>query len=113
MESQEKSNALVIFNTSTQHTWLIATEIRLYCILDDLKKSKPHINWSLHKNDIIKNNRIAIDLVINNKSKNTGLIDIGQKHNRWLFSKKLFLSQPIDTMIKKLLQRSMILKEFK
>ena len=112
-EAPERSNALLIFNISSQHTWLVATEKRLYCILDDIRKPKPHINWSMKREDIIQNNRIAICLRVKDKNRNTGLIDIGEKHKGWLFSKKLFLSQPIETMIKKILERSMLLHEFK
>jgi hypothetical protein len=112
-ESPERSNALLIFSTPYQHTWLVVTEKRLYCILDDLRKQEPHINWSMKSDDIIRDGKIVLPINVRNKSKDTGLVDFGRKHEDWLFSRKLFLSQPVDTMIKKILQRSMILKEFR
>ena len=112
-ESLERSNALLFFNTPNQHTWLVATEQRLYCIIDDLRKSRLHINWSIKKDDIVSGNKIVLPLNVREKTKKTGMVDIGKKHRGWLFTQKLFLSQPVDTMIKKLLQRSMILHEFK
>lgn len=111
-ESPEKSNSLLIFNTSSQQTWLIATEMRLYCILDDLRKPTLHINWSINRDQIIQNNKIIIDLNTRDKTENTGLLDIGKYHNKWLFSKKLFLRESIITMLKTMLTKSMLEKKF-
>jgi hypothetical protein len=113
IESPEKCNGLLIFNTPNQHTWLIASNVRLYCILDDLRKQEPHINWSLGREKIINNQKITIDIKSRDKNSDTGLLDIGEEHKNWLYSKKLFISHSITTMVNKLLTRSMILNEFK
>ena len=112
VEKPLESGALIIFMTARQHTWLVCSEARLYCVLDDLDKPNPHINWSLPKASIISEGKVSLPLRIREKNRNTGLIDIGEQHKGWLFSKKIFVSRrPIDTMIRKLIARQMIYKE--
>ena len=41
------AEALLIFQTSKQQTWLVATRTRLYCVLDDLRRSFRPVRWSL------------------------------------------------------------------
>ena len=110
-EDTQKADALIIFMTSRQHTWLVCTEERLYCILDDLKNKRPHINWSLPKSELVHDSKLIIKINSRNKTADTGLVDIGENHRGWLYSKKLFLSQPIETMIRKLISRQILLHE--
>ncbi len=111
-ESPSKSNALLIFDTSKQKTWLVATEKRLYCVLDDLRKQQPHINWSMKKDDIIQNNNINIEIKIHEKSYSSGLVDISGSHKNWLYSKRLFLDEPINAKINDTLNNSMLKGSF-
>jgi hypothetical protein len=46
-EKPEQAKTLLFFDTQRQRTWLVATPFRLYCILDDVRKPEPHINWSM------------------------------------------------------------------
>lgn len=86
----ENTDSLLIFETSKQRTWLVASPKRLYCILDDIREVEPNINWSMKKDKLIQNNILAIELKIKDKSNKTGLIDFGPTHKNWLYSKKLF-----------------------
>ncbi len=96
--------SLLIFKTSKQHTWLVLSSKRLYCILDDIRKPKPHINWSISNSKLISGNDIILELIARDKSENTGLIDIGQDHKNWLFSKSLFASIDIVSSINNLIK---------
>ena len=42
-EDTNSANLLLFFTTSKQKTYLVATEKRLYCILDDIRKKTPHV----------------------------------------------------------------------
>jgi hypothetical protein len=38
---------LLIFSTSRQHTWLVATTKSLACVLDDVRREDPRIQWTM------------------------------------------------------------------
>ena len=102
-ESPEQAKSLLIFETSKQHTWLVATEERLYFILDDVRKPEPHINRSVRR-EILKaqpNGSPAINVLP--KSVHTGLVDIGLGQRSYLYSKDLFSQRPIENAIDDLL----------
>lgn len=105
-ENPEDADVLLIFETSNQKTWLVASGIRLYCILDDIRKEKPHINWSAGKNKLVVDNRVIISIKTRDKSKSTGLVDIGDEHKNWLYSKRFFVNFEVKESIEKLLLSS-------
>lgn len=108
--SQEKlahAKALKIFQTSKQQTWLVSTNERLYCILDDNRKDDLHINWSIPKRVLVTGNEVSIKLETRDHSEKSGLVDIGSKHKNWLYSKKLFKDADIKTEIQKLITETM------
>ena len=92
IENDSNRNALLIFDTSKQRTWLVASQARLYCILDDIRKEKPTITWSMSKEEVVDKGNLILNLEAKKKpNKNyTGLLDFGPKHKNWLFSTKLF-----------------------
>jgi hypothetical protein len=106
-EDPTSANTLKFFSTLKQRTYLVATAHRLYCILDDIRKKSPHINWSLPKSDIKDYNGVKLIITSRNKTDKTGLIDIGEKHKRWLYTKKLFSSKDIETSIMEFLNNAM------
>lgn len=83
-------NQLLIFKTSDQHTWLIATNKKLFCLLDDenTRKEKKLLMWSI----TLEEARAHIE--VKPHKKNSGLLDIGSKKN-WLYSTVLF-PKPAD-----------------
>jgi hypothetical protein len=88
VENLSQVEALKFFQTSKQRTWLVSTNERMYCILDDNRKEIPHIRWSIPKNNLIYDNKVSIEIKTQNYSEKSGLIDIGQIHN-WLYSQKI------------------------
>lgn len=101
-ENLYQAKALKIFHTSKQKTWLILTNERMYCILDDNREEMPHVRWSIPKSDIIDGNKISIEIKIRDYSEKSGLVDIGPKVG-WIFSKKLFTKIGIKKSIEKLI----------
>lgn len=95
-ENPEKAHALLIFKTSKQQTWLVATEKRLYCILDDNRKDQPNINWSERRESL----RLELDNVKSySLDKRKTVVDIGSKHKGWLYSRNLFPQKPVEEAI--------------
>jgi hypothetical protein len=107
-EDPDKAEALLLFSTSNQHTWLVATQERLYCILDDLRKDKPHINWSIPKRKLVSGQHVSINLRSRDHSQYSGLIDIGDEHPEWLYTKRLFVDNDVKNQIIGLIRRNMI-----
>ncbi len=103
LEKLDQAAALLIFQTSKQQTWLVSTNKRLYCILDDTRKDEPQINWSIPKEDL-DGKKISDEIYIRDYSEDIGLVDIGPKKN-WLYSKKLFKKPDIKTSINQLLSK--------
>lgn len=102
------AEALLIFSTSKQQTWLIATPNRLYCVLDDVRKAGLHINWSMARSRILKaNGDIKIDVTARDETKRTGRVDIGPKQN-WLFTKALFGKDDPEKRIRELITSAML-----
>ncbi len=107
-EDLDQADALKIFETSKQRTWLVSTNKRLYNILDDNRKNKPHINWSIPKRNIITDNKISLDIITHDYSEKSGLVDIGSKHEGWFYSKNLFNKSNIKKEIQNLIKRTML-----
>lgn len=91
---------LLLFQTEKQHTWLVTTDKRLFCILDDenTQATSKFIQW-----------RIALDeaslVSVRAHKRTVGLVDIGPR-TRWLYSRHLYpnadkLKQEIESMVSK------------
>jgi hypothetical protein len=83
-EDPNEARTLLLFTTSTQQTWLIATSRRLYCALDDRRKPNATVQWSM---PIVEARTAAISK--KEYRDRTGLLDIGKRTN-WLYTKGLF-----------------------
>jgi hypothetical protein len=106
-ENIEQAEALLIFQTSRQQTWLVATNRRLYCILDDLNKGFTQVQWTIPKNELVdERGRIIVPMATGHKTDKTGLLDIGKRHN-WLFSKRLFVDKDLLAKIQDMIVRRM------
>lgn len=95
-ESPESARTLLIFQTSKQQTWLAASATRLSCVLDDIRKQTPRLQWSVPTRD-------AADVETHSKTDQTGLIDIGRRHRAWLYSKRLFPDTLIQERVRELI----------
>lgn len=107
LENLSQAEALKIFQTSKQRTWLVSTNERMYCILDDNRKEIPHVKWSIPKSNLIYGDKVSIEIKRQNYSEKSGLVDIGQRRN-WLYSKKLFNKLTIEESIKNLITKTML-----
>ena len=108
-ENPKNAKTFLFFETSKQHTWLVATEYRLYCILDDIRKPNPHINWSMSRQAIF-NEKEEINIPIGVRSyyiEGTGLVDFGLKHKNWLYSESLFREQKVDDAVRNFIENNM------
>lgn len=105
-ESKHSSEALLIFQTSKQQTWLVSTSERLYCVLDDIDKGLTKVQWFIPSGDLISDNKVIANISVKNKSHNTGLLSIND-HKNWLFSKRLFTMYEIESSIHDLISRTM------
>ena len=92
-EDLEKVKSLIFFETKTQKTWLLASDKRLYCILDDISKETTKINWSELKENIYRDNNLLIDLTFHEYKERTGKVNFGKNHKGWLYTKRLFKNE--------------------
>ena len=106
-EDIDHAASLLIFQTSKQQTWLVATDKRLYCVLDDLPLSFTRVQWSMSKDILTSGGDVTVSIGTRDKTDRTGLLDIG-KHTGWLFTKKLFSGESIDARVKRLIRQQML-----
>ena len=97
-ETPSRVSSLLIFQTASQQTWLVATPLRLYVILDDIRKDKPKVIRSIPKRKLFdKENKPILDITIQqrlrNYSESIGGLKIGT-YRTLLFSHKLFPDSP-------------------
>ena len=96
----EGARSLLIFETSKQHTWIVATGDRLYFVLDDVRRPAPRIARSVGRSELTTRADGAIAVDTQSKSLRTGLVDVGRRRRGWFYSKALFpSSRPIDRAI--------------
>src|SRR5207247_5096725 len=106
-ETPSAAKTLLIFQTSKQRTWLVATPERLYCVLDDVRKPDPHINWSMHRSKIVTNGEVVLEIQSHDRSDKTGQIDFGPEHRRWLYTRDLFEHGDIVSTVRDFLKKAM------
>ena len=94
-EDPEDANVLLLFHTSKQKTWLVATKERVYCILDDIRKSEPHINWSVTRNRIVDDEAVVWRIDKSDKNSKTGILNFENAKSSWYYSKDLFIGKDV------------------
>jgi len=107
-ENPGEADALLIFSTAKQQAWLVATSERLYGVVDDLRKEKPRINWSIPKRKLVSGESVSAKLISRDKNERSGLIDIGDACTNWLYTKRLFVDDNINRRVRSLIKRKMI-----
>lgn len=107
-EDPSSAKLFLFFSTKKQRTYLVATNKVLYCITDDARRSEPQINWAMPSNKVLDKNGLMFSIKFKkDKSDKTGVVDIGENHKKWLFSKKLFSSSDIESSMRKFIESSM------
>ncbi len=104
-EDFENAEALLIFQTSTQQTWVVATNLALYCVLDDLNKSTTRVQWTIPATEFRKAGEHFANISAHDKNNRVGLLQIGN-HKNWLFSKKLFADENVVDRLSSMVHRT-------
>lgn len=112
IEDFENVDSIKLFETSRQRTWLITTNMNLYCVLDDVEKPNLEVRWKMMKKEIVINNSLKLNLDINpNYKQNTGIINFGKNHKKWLYTKGNFTTKKaLKNTIEKSIQDKMMIK---
>ena len=100
LKNEVIQDALLIFQTTKQQTWLISSNFHLYCLLDDeqTRKKGNMMQWRMRHGEAL-----AFIEAQPYKEK-TGLLHIGNRRN-WLYSKALFPSmEGIEIAVKQLIE---------
>jgi hypothetical protein len=79
---------IMLFNTSKQRTWLLADNEFVYCFLDDTTKDSFEFRWKETKSNL--KGKIIVNPNVKPK---VGIVDFGQNHKRWYYSKDLYSSE--------------------
>lgn len=78
---------IVLFDTSKQRTWLLADNENVFCFLDDTTKDSFEFRWKEKKSNLRGNIRVTP-----NVKPKAGIVDFGEKHKRWYYSKDIYHS---------------------
>ena len=106
-EDVSATEPLLIFKTSNQQTWLVATGRRLYVILDDVRKPEPSIIRSVPKKRLVDDaGGLTLRLGERARSERTGLLDM-QGYKALLFSHRLFSEERVSERVEQLLTDAM------
>jgi len=111
-ESLSSNDRLLIFDTRLQRTWLLASNRRLYCVLDDVRKEKPGVQWTMLREELVSENEVSVYLQVREqkkgKSEKTGVLAIGSRPRSWLYSKWLFQKGSLEQQVRELIKRRML-----
>lgn len=107
VEVKSAAEALLIFQTSKQQTWLVATSAGLYCVLDDLGKGFTRVQWAISSKHLVSGGTLTASISARDESERTGLLDVNERRN-WLFSKKLFTAKGIEASVRDLISKAMM-----
>jgi len=98
-ESVDSAKVLNFFQTSKQKSYIVATDKMVYCIVDDVRKEHPKVNWSERKENLA-----GTIISTSSKTDKTGYIDFGDNHKNWLYTKSKFENESVlKEKIRKLL----------
>jgi hypothetical protein len=92
-ENYRSAKTLLIFATSKQQTWLVKTDRTLYVVLDDRRKERPRVEWSMPVDEAQRARVASRDY-----TRMSGMIDIGPQ-KEWLYTKKLFQEENIENVV--------------
>ena len=106
-EKFSQAKALPIFKTSKQQTWLVATNKRLICVLEDIPRSFTRVQWAMTLDTIMSPiGEFLIPIRTRQGSDGTNRLDVGSRQG-WLYSKRLFEGKTIEDSIRDLLRDQM------
>jgi hypothetical protein len=100
-EGTAQAKALLLFTTSTQQTWLIATTARLYCVVDDRRLPTPQMRWAMPLSEA-RTGPIVTREAAERYRNQAGLLNIGKRLN-WIYTKRLFLDRDVVDAVRELI----------
>lgn len=98
LPGEEPFSSLLVYSTSKQSTWLVATNHHIYCVLDGDKTrdSGRLLQWRLPLDK-------SFHISAYERNARTGLFTLGPKKN-WLYSRKLFTNpEQLETAVRSLI----------
>ena len=107
-EDLSKADLLRIFKTSTQQSWLVFTNEKMYFVLDDMNDRAPDVRWTKYKDRIVQDDHVILDLKLEDKTEKTGRVNIGQMKKGFLYSKRFFEGLGINARIYDLIVKHML-----
>jgi len=107
-DSFSDADMLLIFETKTQHTWLIATHAALYCVIDNRRQSYPRLLWRIPRDEVIKDGQIILQINEAMLTDRDNYLIIGRMRPR-KFTKALFRSLPVKDSIENMLRHAFAL----
>jgi hypothetical protein len=100
-EGEKIVDMFLLFDTLRQHTWIISTNRKLFCVLDDenTRFNRRLIQWEM---PLIE----AEPIRVRTSAKGNPIVDIGQRRN-WRYSRHLYpTEESILEKIKRLIETS-------
>lgn len=109
-ENIDLAELFFFFETSRQRTWMVSSSLRLYIILDDVRKEGLKVSQSIGKNEIIQGNKVVLSLKFQPDYKRLyGKVHLGNATKGWLYSKSIFSdSLELKNKISSVIQKSML-----
>lgn len=100
-----RSEMLLIFDTRTQHTWLVATKAALYCVFDNRRQTHARRLWRIARSDIEMDGRITLQISEAELTDRDGYLIIDGKRPR-KFTRLLFKTLTIKESIENMLRNA-------
>ncbi len=106
-EDLGSADGFILFDSSLQRIWLLATRYRLYSVTDDIRKREPVINWSISRSRIVNTGGASLSLKTFTLDRGEALIDIGYRPGT-RYSPELFKDKDLKERILKLVQDKLL-----
>lgn len=100
-----EAETLLIFEAKTQRTWLVATEMALYCVFDIASEKGPRVKWRMGSDRIVSKGELDLPVETQDYSERTGYVIIDGK-NRRKYSRLLFRGVSIKRRIRIMLRKA-------
>jgi hypothetical protein len=100
-----RSEMLLIFDTQTQHTWLVATNAALYCVFDNRRQAHARRLWRIARSDIERDRKLILQISDAELNDRYGYLIIDGKRPR-KFNKHLFGTLTIKESIENMLRNA-------
>ncbi len=108
-EDLESADGFIIFQSDFIKSWLVATRLRLYNIIDDIQKKDLRINWSISRSKIFISGELFLDIAVRagkERGEGSAFIDIGYRAGN-PFSPELFEASDVAERIVSLVAEKM------